>query len=1034
MKENPVQAYVVSVISEFKTGQAREHAYRPALKTLFESVVPKLQAVNDPKHSEHGAPDFALMRSKELSAGYVEAKDVTVNLDDTEKSEQMKRYLEYGSLILTNSLEFRFYRHGHEYGEPIVVAKIVGSEIVPNENAFSDLEDAIRTFLTQTERISSSAKLAKIMGDKARRIRDKVAEYVGNEHERNQELRRMYESFKRILIHDLTEEQFADMYAQTLVYGLFAARYEDKTEKDFTRAEARDLVPHSNPFLRSFFDHIVGATFDVRLAVIVNELCEVFVNADVHALMNSYVTQKGLHASDDKETADPVIHFYEDFLKEYDADKRKTLGAFYTPLPVVRFIIRSVDHLLKTEFGLRGGLSDTTKTDIKVTKQGKTAKESIHRVQVLDPATGTGTFLNEVVKYIATGFKGQEGRWKSYVESDLLPRLHGFELMMAPYTIAHLKIAMTLHDSGITDFKHRLGLYLTNSLEEGIKVEDSLFGGFGTAVTEESNIAARIKNDTPIMVVMGNPPYSGVSSNETDYANKLVDKYKVEPGGQVKLQERKHWLNDDYVKFIAFAEDMVVKNGEGVVGFITNHGYLDNPTFRGMRWHLMNTFDSIYVIDLHGNAKKKEVSPDGNKDENVFAIQQGVAIMIAVKTGKKKKGTLAKVYRSDIWGKQESKFEQLNKFSIENMEWLQIEARMPKLSFVLGGSVESEEVYQKGFSVNDLFIENSTGIVTMGDSFIIDEDRSLLEKRVEEFLNGDVSEVELKEKYDLGKNYAEWILKNKKDISNDSKKIIEFAYRPFDNRYTYFDNKLVWRPRTNVMKNFVGKENLGLIYTRQAIGGDGYEHILVSRNISDNRMFFSNKGIPIEAPLYLYAEDGSKIPNLKKEIVVDIEKVTGKVSPENILDYIYAVLHSRAYREKYKEFLKIDFPRVPYPKDAKLFNELVVLGKELRELHLMESPKLRNLVTTFPESGTDTVEAKFPKYKDGKVFINETQYFGGIPETAWNFYIGGYQPAQKWLKDRRGRKLTNQDIEHYQKMIVVLVETERVMNEVDKVM
>jgi len=1031
MKGNPIETYISEITAEFKSGQAREDAYRPALKKLFESLIPTLHAINDPKHSEHGAPDFALMRSRELSAGYAETKDVSVDLDTSEKSEQMKRYFEYGTLILTNYLEFRFFRHGERHGELIAIAYIQGGQILPNEKSYAELEDTIRTFLTETEAITSSSKLARIMGDKARRIRDKVHEYVTSGHERNGELRRMYESFKQILIHDLTEEQFADMYAQTLVYGLFAGRYEDKTPKDFTAAEARDLVSRSNPFLRSFFDHIVGASRDIRLTIIVNELCEVFRYSDVHALMNAYVTQKSFYGGD-KESADPVIHFYEDFLKEYDAQKRKSLGAFYTPLPVVRFIVRAIDHLLEKEFGLARGLADTTKIEFKTTKQGKTGTESVHKVQMLDPATGTGTFLNEAVKHIYARFKGQEGAWKSYVEQDLLPRLHGFELMMAPYTIAHLKLAMTLHESGIIDFQHRLGLYLTNSLEEGIKMQDTLpLLGFGQSITDESKAAARIKNDTPIMVVLGNPPYSGVSSNETEHANRLVEKYKVEPGGKMKLQERKHWLNDDYVKFIAFAEEMVEKNGEGIVGFITNHGYLDNPTFRGMRWHLLSTFDTIYIIDLHGNAKKKEVSPDGSKDENVFAIQQGVAIMLAVKTGQKRKGALAKVYRLDMWGKRKSKFSRLDALSLGDAPWTLVEARLPNLSFVQSGSIELEREYQKGFSVDELFVENTTGIVTMGDSFIVDEDKVTLQKRVETFLNEDISESVLKKKFGLGKNYADWIIKNKKDISGDPDRIVPFAYRPFDNRYTYFDNKLVWRPRTNVMKHFVTGDNFGLIFARQAIGGSEYNHVLVSKNVSDNRVFFSNKGIPAEAPLYLYVEDGSKVPNLKKEIVNQIEKIVGKVSPEDIFDYIYAVLHSPTYRETYKEFLKIDFPRVPYPKDTASFKLLVALGGELRELHLMESPKVRTFITTFPESGSNMVEQKYPKYDNGKVFINKTQYFGGVPETSWTFYIGGYQPAQKWLKDRRGRKLTNQDIEHYQKMIVALAETGRIMREID---
>lgn len=1028
MNEDFIKNYVSKITAEFKTGQAREHAYRPALKELFESVVPNLQAINDPKRSEHGAPDFALMRSKELSAGYAEAKDVTVPLDETEKSEQMERYLEYGSVILTNSLEFRFFRHHERYGEPIVVARIENGQIIPNERAYADLEDTLRTFLTETEPITSSSKLAKIMGDKARRIRDKVAEYVISENERNEELRRMYESFKKILIHDLKEEQFADMYAQTLVYGLFAARYEDKTPENFSRQEARDLIPHSNPFLRSFFDHITGANFDIRLAIIVNELCEVFKYSDVHVLMNAYVTQKGLSSFDDKESADPVIHFYEDFLKEYDAEKRKSLGAFYTPLPVVRFIIRATDYLLEKEFGLTNGLSDTTKIEIKTTKQGVTKKEPIHKVQILDPATGTGTFLNEIIKNILVKFKGQEGRWKSYVEEDLLPRLHGFELMMAPYTIAHIKLAMTLHDSGITDFRKRLGVYLTNSLEEGVKIEESLFGGFGfgQSITDESKAAAKIKNETPIMVVIGNPPYSGESSNAHYNGN---DVYKIEPSGG-KLQERNSkWLNDDYVKFIRFAESMIEKTGEGIVSMITAHGYIDNPTFRGMRWHLMQTFDEIYVLDLHGNANKKETATDGSKDENVFAIKTGVAILIGVKRKEKSVNKLAKVFRADSFGSRKMKFEYLKNNDFKVMDWVEVASSAPNYEWVARDTKKFGE-YKKGFSVADLFPVSSVGIVTSRDNFVIDFEKEALKKRMLDFLATE-NPKEALQKFELKEN-LKWKVTNALKHTFEENSIVPISYRPFDDRFIYYEEDFIERSRKEIMRNCLS-ENTCLVARRQ-MPEDRTTYFFISDHImADGYIRSDNKGSESIFPLYLYADDGSKIPNLKQEIILEIEKVVGKITPEDVLDYIYAVLHSPSYREKYKEFLKIDFPRVPYPKDKKQFVLLIAPGKELRELHLLESPKLKNTITTFSQPGSDIVETKYPKYENGKVFINETQYFGDVPEIAWNFYIGGYQPAQKWLKDRRGRKLSNDDLTHYQKMIVALVETDRIMKEIDEV-
>ena len=1022
-----INSYIAELISTLQTGSAREHAYRPAFKELIVRLKPELKAVNDPARSEHGAPDFVFFKDS-LVIGYAETKDVNVDLDKIEKSEQMQRYFGYSNLILTNYLEFRFFRNGERYGEPISVGELSGGIIVPRYENAEMLEATLRDFLSLLpEKIRSGEKLAKIMGGKARRIRENVAHYI--KEEKGDDLKEVYGVMKKMLVHDLSPEQFADMYAQTLVYGLFVARYHDETPDNFTRQEARDLVPRSNPLLQHFFDHITGTSYDQRLAHIVNELCEVFAAADVRKIMEQYYSRTNLWG-ETKESPDPVIHFYEDFLKEYDSAQRIKLGAFYTPLPVVRFIVRSVDYLLKEKFNITQGLADTTKKEFVQQRQGVKAKVPLHQVQILDPATGTGTFLNEVVKQIHKNFENQQGRWAGYVDNDLLPRLHGFELMMAPYTIAHLKLGMTLRDRGYEKFSKRLGIYLTNSLEEGYQEQENLFTplGFMKSVAEESKDASIIKNEKPIMVVVGNPPYSGVSSNETAYANSLVAKYKVEPGGRQKLQERKHWLNDDYVKFIAFAEEMVAKNKEGIVGFITNHGFLDNPTFRGMRWHLMQTFDEIYVIDLHGNSKKKETAPDGTKDENVFNIQQGVSVMLAVKKASKTKGKKApaKVRRFDIWGTKSAKFKKLDSLSFEDISWKTLDSRMPNLVFAQEGSHELEKEYKKGFSVNDLFVKNSTGIVTMGDGFIVAESKDVLAQRIMSFLAEEVTEDVLKKQYGLGKNYASWIISNKKSVLFDEDKLVRFSYRPFDDRFTYFDNKLIWRPRTGVMSNLI-KDNLALV-TARSNKNPIPDHFFIAKCITEAKLGESSTQ-SATFPLYIHYPDGTKIPNFKNEILQKIkEGIEGPIEPEDVLDYIYAVLHAPSYRQKYKEFLKTDFPYVPYPKNERTFRALVAKGTELRGLHLMESVKLQNFVTTFPESGSDIVERIV--YEDGKVFINETQYFGGVPEVAWNFYIGGYQPAQKWLKDRKGKRLANADMEHYQKMIVVLLETEEIMKEI----
>ena len=985
-----------------------------------------------------------------LTLGYAEAKDIDEDLDKVEKGEQMGRYYGYSNLILTNYIEFRFFRNGEKWCEPIKIADYSGGVITPRPQSLEEIENTLRDFLsTKPEAVKSGKLLAEIMGGKARRIRDNVRHYLAAKTEKNKELEKVYETIHTLLVHDITPEAFADMYAQTLVYGLFVARHNDESPETFSREEARDLIPPSNPFLRHFFDHIVGPNFDTRLAYIVNELCDVFALADVHMLMSQYFKTSDLWGKT-HEGPDPVIHFYEDFLREYDPALRKEIGAYYTPLPVVRFIIRAVDYLLEEEFCLAGGLSDTAKTTL-----------NVHKVQILDPAVGTGTFLNETILAIHTRFRNQQGRWPSYVHHDLLPRLHGFELFMAPYTIAHLKLSITLKETGFFYFNKtkegdtRLGIYLTNSLEESATHEHSLYAfGLAQSIAEEGKEAAKIKNEKPIMVVIGNPPYSGESSNPSYTDN---DVYKIEPtGGQ--LQERNSkWLNDDYVKFIRLAEHFIEKNGSGIVAMITAHGYLDNPTFRGMRWHLMHTFDEIYVLDLHGNANKKEKDPDGSDDKNVFDIKQGVAIFFGIKRKSARKNPLATIHRADCFGLRQKKFEFLDTHSFETVKWVQITPSAPNYEWVVRDE-KTQTAYQKGFSVAELFPVSSVGVVTSRDDFVIDMDKDVLAKRIQDFLASDSAQSALSRfgLHDTLKWKATKALRHSFDETN----IVPISYRPFDKRFVYYHDDFIERSRGKIMRHLLSN-NLSLVVLRQVKAGDTFQHCFVSNGIVESTLV-SNKTSEIDyiLPLYLYAGSGGlyqvgetgnistpRIPNLDLNIARDIANAIGAVyypvteypvkkgdtrlTPEDIFDYIYAVLHSPNYRERYKEFLKIDFPRVPYPKDAKQFETLVQLGRELRELHLLESPKASKLITTYPKEGSNNVEKI--TYKSGNVFINSTQYFGSVPEAAWNFWIGGYQPAQKWLKDRKGRTLNNADIERYQKVIVALVETEWIMREIDKV-
>ncbi len=1022
---NSFDNYLRSIVSKFSHKETSEMGYRSDFEILLKDIFSTINVKridNDPRVRDGNKPDFVVIKG-EIPILYVETKNIGISLDKIEKSEQMTRYYGYSNLVLTDYIEFRFYRNGIRYEEPIKIANcdLKKRTIAPIPENYGHIAKSLVEFAqTYKEPIKSGEHLAKIMGGKAQRIRDNVRQFFASGSDKNAELVHIYEIIKKLLVHDLTPDAFSDMYAQTLVYGLFVARYYDESSDNlpFTRQKARDLVPDSNPFLGYFFDHIVGRNFDKRLEYIVDELCEVFSHSNVRELMSQYF-KVDLFGKKHEEP-DPVIHFYEDFLKEYDPELRKKMGAYYTPLPVVRFIVRSVDKILEKDFGLDRGLADTTKNN-----------SGVHRVQILDPAVGTGTFISAVIRIIYERIlkTGQKGSWPAYVHNDLLPRIHGFELMMAPYTIAHLKLSMEFGKTGFWKFHRRLGIYLTNSLEES-PVQQNLFNGLGFAesIAEESKEASVIKNKTPIMVIIGNPPYSGESSNAFYSGN---DVYKVEPTGG-KLKERNpKWLNDDYVKFIRFAEGMVEKSGEGVVAMITAHGYLDNPTFRGMRWHLMKTFNKIYVLDLHGNANKKEIALDGSEDKNIFNIKTGVALFFGIKRKDKKSGT-SNIFRTDLSGSRVSKFDFLENNSIDSVKWQEVKPSEPNFEWVFRDEKIKGE-YQKGFSVEELFPVSSAGIVTSRDEMSIQYTKEDIVKVVRNFQELDTEELRIK--YNLGKDVQDWKVEwAKKDVVDNfsEERIVPINYRPFDIRWTFYTGNSCGfhcRPRESVMSYFL-RENVGLSVMRQAKDSSDYNHVLMVKNIQDGRMMYSGQGIISIFPLYVYS-DGSRIPNFKKGIVDRIENIVGKVSFEDIFDYIYAVLYSPSYRKKYKEFLKIDFPRIPYPENEETFKKLVKLGSELRELHLFKSPKFNKFITTYPVVGNDTVEKIV--YKDEKVFINNDQYFGNVSGIAKDFYIGGYQPAQKWLKDRKGRQLTSDDIEHYQKIIVALVETDKVMKEIDEI-
>jgi len=1052
--------YIIQVNIRYQSGISGEHAYRADLEFLLRELVTGIEVTNEPeKVTECGNPDFVLTKGK-IPVGYIEAKDVGSDLNSKSFRDQFDRYRRaLDNLILTDYLHFQFLEHGKPVHQ-IRIGEIDGNSVKPLEKNFAQFANLIRNFCTFVgQTITSPSKLAEMMAAKARLLQN-ILERVITSDEKTQEntsLRDQYQTFKKNLLHDLSPKEFADIYAQTLAYGMFAARVHDTDLNDFSRQKAAELVPRSNPFLRKLFQHVAGYDTDCRIKSTVDNLADVFRAANVEQLLKNF----GKNTQ-----SDPVIHFYETFLAEYDPRLRKARGVWYTPESVVKFIVRAVDDILKSEFNLAQGLADTSKTKICIPEQGsgngKKIEKEVHKVQILDPACGTGTFLAEVLRHVYENhFKNMQGAWPGYVEDHMIPRLNGFEILMASYAMAHLKLDMLLRETGhVSEKDRRFHIYLTNSLEEHHPDTGTLFASWLSA---EANEANHIKRDAPIMVILGNPPYSGESANKGRWIEKLMEDYKKEPGGREKLKEKNSkWINDDYVKFLRYGQHFIEKNGEGILAFINPHGYLDNPTFRGMRWNLLKTYDKIYTVDLHGNSKKKEVCPDGSKDENVFDIMQGVSISIFVKTGKKKEDEPGRVFHFDLYGKREEKYAFLRKNHIKQIAFKKLPNAKPDYFFVQK-NFDLRKIYSRGFSVSELFPVNSVGIVTARDNFTIHETKEMVKQIICDFVNLETEEA--RRKYRLGEDARDWKVhlaqEDLRESNLNEKNICRISYRPFDVRWTYYTGNskgFHCMPRGQVMQHFLKGKNVGLITNREQKQGKKLS-IFLSDLITDSHMV---DNIGYFFPLWLYPENGvleskdagpERIPNLNMKIVAQIakgidltftpekEKTKGTFAPIDILDYIYAVLHSPSYRETYREFLKIDFPRVPYPDDAKTFWKLVRFGSELRTLHLLENPKTEQFITTYPQPGDNVItrcagkkdfEITDRKKQTGRVWINDTQYFEGVPIIAWEFYIGGYQPAQKWLKDRKGRKLDFADILHYQKIIAALMETDSIMEKIDK--
>ncbi len=1027
--------------TQTSTEATPELSLYPHLQTFLEELLVGLgrdtvRLTQEPRQLDQiGRPDFIAIDGL-LPVGYIEAESYGRDLDALtgHAAAQNARFIEnLDNFILTNFVEFRLYADG-------VLRATANIEDSPE-----NLERLLERFLDAGQvEITAPEVLARYLARRTRELQTQIATTLTDE---DNEIYGMFSAFKELLISTLTPDDFADMYAQTLAYGLFAARCTLPNATHFSRHTATDALPRSNPFLVQLFHHVASPTLETNVTYILDDIAGLLRNVPTEMLRTAFAARNHLE--------DPVIHFYETFLAEYDPQRRVDRGVYYTPPQVISYIVRSVDSLLKTALNRPDGLAD-----------GDTL--------ILDPATGTGGFLltvlDHVREYVAETYG--TGEWTQYVNAQLVRRIFGFELLVAPYTIAHLKLSLFLQAQGWRA-DERLGIYLTNTLEQPDEMQPSIpFAGF---ISDEANAALSVKRDEPLLVILGNPPYPQDSANPSreggklTFIGELIEDYRQIDGEPLGDKNSKV-LQSDYVKFIRWAQWRIDKNGEGVIGYIVNNSFLDGPTFRGMRQNLLGSFNAIYLLNLHGSSRVTEVVPEAENDENVFDISQGVSILLCVK--KRDNSSPAKVYYADMWGLRGEKYKALSKTDVQNTEWSEPQPTSPYYLFV-PQATEKRSEYEAGWIITDIFKADSVGIVTGRDKLTLHWTAEKLRETVTDFVSLSVDDA--RRKYRLPKDSQDWkIHRAQADILNhpDVEQYVQsIHYRPFDTRWTYYTGQssgFHGRPRPEIMRH-MRKENLALCVHR-GIKSPIWQHGLVTNQISE-KSYISNRGEPTAHvfPLYLYpnseelAISTERSLNFESAFLTAFSEVLGLpqtepfnlpkgVSPEEILAYIYAILYSPTYRERYYEFLKYDFPRIPLPEDIKQFRTLAALGQRLIDSHLLKDGSRLQVAPTgrgsrlqvaptrsgtlavhrFEGEGDGVVEKA--RYLDGCVWINPTQYFTDVPVAVWEYEIGAYQVCEKWLKDRRGEVLSHEDVRRYRAILVAVAETVTVMAEIDSVL
>ena len=989
-------------LKDIKSRNGSEYSYRTALKTILKGLI----FTDEPTGKGKNKIDMEVYTKESLVAFYIETKDPKEDLSHKKHQDQFNRYkATYSKLLITNFIDFEFYKDG------VLIGSCKLDET--DSTCFSKFNNLLDNFMASTIQFNNPLALAKKLADKTKLLKADILETLNAddiEIEQKVKTKKKYKlvsyrnEFKKMLIEDIDNNQFADLYAQTLTYGLFASRYyayQKNQTSIFTRSDASNYIPSTNPLLKQFFEVTSNGKNDLSQNInnLIDSITTILANTDMSKIISNLKLANN----------DIVIHFYENFLEQYDPELRKQMGVWYTPVEVVDYIVKGVDEILKTKFSIKDGISSsekhnyTYKKKIKVGenqyKTEKVVRENVHKVQILDPATGTGNFLNSVVSYIKSNHK-YPSLWNDYVNKDLIPRLNGFELMMPSYVMAHMKMYEILKDS-LSEDTERFNIYLTNTLNGAVDVEDSLLVSHSDLVyqlNEEAIGANRVRQEQPVMVVLGNPPYNGRSKNNGTYITDLMSEYAIANSNGA--------LNDDYIKFMRYAQNLIDQNGSGVIAYISNSSFLSSIGMTNMRKSLLESFDEIYILNF--------------KDENIFKIVTPVCISFFVKTTKKAPKTLGKVYYHEIKGTKEDKFRYCNTGCSLESDFASIPIIAPEYYFY-PQDINIKKTYEKNsFSLGNIFNSQSIGVISKCDLLVIDSELSRLQSKINTYLATKVRP----------KGVSESVLKRGLKVKSLKDGIFTtIPTKPFDNQH-YFDSDLSDSRVLNMRDHTKAKKQLFLNFTSSNRDQNSYSHILFTKEIIRHNFFL---GVHNEccAPLYQYREatplsPASQTTNFTTDFLNKFGKAISKshqddptlttdqtFSSLDAMDYIYGVLNDKAYTTKYNQFLKSNYPRVPYPKSIATFISYKDAGSKLRSVHLDDTTQ--DSKSTYNATTNNKIEKV--TFSNNKLYFNKSSFFDNITQDMFDFKVGASQPLKNWLESRKEDSFDESMVEQFLNVI-----------------